>query len=390
MAKELTQNERRSTARYNTIVFRYDYWLLSTVLAILILGFVILSSASMGASDHIYHGPWRFIFHQLIYLISGIFFAMVLMRLPINFWSRVGGYLLLITLLLLFLVLVPGIGKEINGSVRWLGVGPLTLQASEFAKCGIVIYMAGYLLRRENEVQGQLSGFLKPMIIVALVSMLLLAEPDFGATVVIVCTILGMIFLAGARLWQFLLLLAVAGVALGGLALSSPYRLTRMVSFLNPWATPYDSGYQLTQSLIAFGRGGFWGVGLGNSVQKLFYLPEAHTDFLFAILAEELGMFGQFLILGLFAVLVGRVFYLGKLAQQLDEKFTAYLTYGLGLLLGLQVIINVGVNIGILPTKGLTLPFMSYGGSSMLFNCAIMAILLRVYHEIRLKQDATY
>lgn len=387
MAKELTQNERRSTARYNTIVFRYDYWLLSTVSAILILGFVILSSASMGASDQIYHGPWRFIFHQLIYLISGIFFAMVLMRLPIKFWSRIGGYLLLATLLLLFLVLVPGIGKEINGSVRWLGVGPLTLQASEFAKCGIVIYMAGYLLRRENEVQGQLSGFLKPMIIVALVSMLLLAEPDFGATVVIVCTILGMIFLAGARLWQFLLLLAVAGMALGGLALSSPYRLARMVSFLNPWATPYDSGYQLTQSLIAFGRGGFWGVGLGNSIQKLFYLPEAHTDFLFAILAEELGMFGQFLILGLFAVLVGRVFYLGKLARQLDEKFTAYLTYGLGLLLGLQVIINVGVNIGILPTKGLTLPFMSYGGSSMLFNCAIMAILLRVYHEISVRQQ---
>lgn len=387
MAKELTQNELRSTARYNTIVFRYDYWLLSTVLAILILGFVILSSASMGASDQIYHGPWRFIFHQLIYLISGIFFAMVLMRLPIKFWSRIGGYLLLATLLLLFLVLVPGIGKEINGSVRWLGIGPLTLQASEFAKCGIVIYMAGYLLRRENEVQGQLSGFLKPMIIVALVSMLLLAEPDFGATVVIVCTILGMIFLAGARLWQFLLLLAVAGVALGGLALSSPYRLARMVSFLNPWATPYDSGYQLTQSLIAFGRGGFWGVGLGNSIQKLFYLPEAHTDFLFAILAEELGMFGQFLILGLFAVLVGRVFYLGKLARQLDEKFTAYLTYGLGLLLGLQVIINVGVNIGILPTKGLTLPFMSYGGSSMLFNCAIMAILLRVYHEISVRQQ---
>lgn len=381
MARELPNKSR---------VFCYDRWLLSTVLAILILGFIALSSASMGASDHIYHEPFRFIFHQGIYLVSGIFFALVIMRLPIDFWSRIGGYLLLVTFLLLVLVLVPGIGREINGSVRWIGFGGFTLQASEFAKCGIVVYMAGYLLRREDEVQMRLSGFLKPMVIVALIAMLLLAEPDFGATVVIVCTILGMIFLAGARLWQFFLLMAVAAVALGGLAISSPYRLVRMVSFLNPWATPYDSGYQLTQSLIAFGRGGFWGVGLGNSVQKLFYLPEAHTDFLFAIIAEELGLFGQFLVLGLFALLVGRVLYLGKLARQLGEKFIAYLTYGLGLLLGLQVIINVGVNIGVLPTKGLTLPFMSYGGSSMLFNCAIMAILLRVYHEIRLKQNASY
>jgi cell division protein FtsW len=369
-------------------VFRYDYYLLIPTAILLAVGLLVLTSASIGISEHYYSSPLRFLFHQLAYLLCSVGVAIVVMHLPTNYWEDTGAYLLLGALLLLLLVLIPGIGREVNGSTRWISFGYITLQASELTKFSIVIYIAGYLLRREDEVTYQFSGFLKPMAIVTLTSMLLLLEPDFGAAVVIILTVLGVTFLAGARLWQFLLLLAVAGLALGGLAISSPYRLARLTSFLDPWSSPYDGGYQLIQSLIAFGRGGIFGVGLGNSVQKLFYLPEAHTDFLFAILAEEFGILGQMVVLGLFAVLVGRILYLGKLAKQLQEKFIAYLAYGFGLLIGLQVLINIGVNLGVLPTKGLPLPFMSYGGSSMLFNCAIIAIVLRISHELKLKQPA--
>jgi len=374
-----------SSNNNSVTIFHYDYYILVPIITLLILGLLVLTSASIGIAEHYYHAPLRFFSHQLIYLLSSVGLTVLIVHIPVEFWEKVGGYLLIASLLLLLLVLIPGIGKEINGSMRWIGFGYFTLQPSELAKCGVVVYMAGYLVRREDEVLYYFSGFLKPMIIVSLISVLLLVEPDFGATVVIVCTVLGMVFLAGARLWQFLCLLLLAGVALGGLAVSSPYRLARLTTFLDPWATPYDAGYQLIQSLIAFGRGGIFGVGLGNSVQKLFYLPEAHTDFLFAILAEEFGMLGQVVVLGLFTVLVVRIFYLGLLAKKMNDKFIAYLVYGFGLLIILQVIINVGVNLGILPTKGLPLPFMSYGGSSMLFNCATIAILLRVSHEIKLR-----
>lgn len=371
----------------NATIFRYDYYILLPTLALITIGLIILTSASISISEHYYHAPLRFLVHQLIFLLVSLGLGLVIIHLPVTIWRENGGYLLAAALFLLLLVLIPGIGKEINGSMRWIGFGAFSLQPSELAKCSIVIYIAGYLVRREEEVLHQLSGFLKPMIIVTIISALLLYEPDFGTTVVIVCAVLGMMFLAGARLWQFLFLFALAGIALGGLAISSPYRMARLTAFMDPWSTPYGKGYQLIQSLIAFGRGGAWGVGLGNSIQKLFYLPESHTDFLFAILAEETGILGEIIVLGLFTTLVGRILYLGRIARQLGKKFMAYLAYGFGLLIGMQVIINVGVNLGVLPTKGLPLPFMSYGGSNMLFNCAVIAILLRIAHEITLRQE---
>lgn len=364
-------------------VFYYDYWLMLVTCALLAIGFLLLASASMGISDKFYHGPFHFLSHQSIYLLLGIVTAVFVLQIPLSFWERFGGYLLLASIFLLMLVLVPGVGRQVNGSVRWLGFGPISLQVSEFAKFAVIIYSAGYLLRRQDEVRAGVKGFLKPLILLCIISGLLLLEPDFGAIVVMVLTLLGMMYLAGARLWQFIILLLFVGAALGMLAVVSPYRLMRLTSFLNPWAKPFDSGYQLVQSLIAFGRGGIFGVGLGNSIQKLFYLPEAHTDFLFAVLAEELGIIGQVVVLGLFSFLVARALYLGQMAARVKNWFASYLAYGLGLLLGLQVLINVGVNIGLLPTKGLTLPFMSYGGSSMLFNCAIIAVLLRAYHEVK-------
>lgn len=365
-------------------IFHYDYWLILNAAALIAVGFLLVASASMSISDKLYHNPFHFLIHQAIYLGLGTAVAVVTLKIPLKFWQESGGYLLLASIFLLILVLIPGIGKQVNGSIRWIRLGPIALQVSEFAKFAITIYSAGYLLRRQDEVRAGVKGFIKPLVIIGLLSGLLLLEPDFGAVVVMTLTVLGMMYLAGAKLWQFIILLLLVGAALGTLAVVSPYRLMRLTSFLNPWEQPFDSGYQLVQSLIAFGRGGIFGVGLGNSIQKLFYLPEAHTDFLFAVLAEELGIIGQVVVLGLFCLFVFRALQIGQMAAQIKNYFASYLAYGLGLLIGLQMLINVGVNLGLLPTKGLTLPFMSYGGSSMLFNCAIVAILLRIYHEIKI------
>lgn len=367
-------------------IFHYDYWLMIAAFFLLAVGFLLLASASMGISDKLYHGPFHFLSRQAIYLLFGIAVAFFTIRIPLDFWEKIGGYLFLASVFLLMLVLVPGVGRQVNGSIRWLGFGLISLQVSEFAKFAIVIYSAGYLLRRQNEIRIGVKGFAKPFILLVIISVLLLFEPDFGAVVVIALTLLGMMYLAGARLWQFIILLLLVIAILGVLAVVSPYRLVRLTSFLNPWEKPFDSGYQLIQSLIAFGRGGIFGVGLGNGIQKLFYLPEAHTDFLFAVLAEEVGVVGQVIVLSMFSFLVARTLYLGQMAARVQNWFASYLAYGLGLLIGFQMIINVGVNLGLLPTKGLTLPFMSYGGSSMLFNCIIISMLLRIYHEIKMAE----
>jgi len=367
-------------------VFIYDVWVLLSTFFLLVVGLLMVASASMVISDQQYGSPFHFLLHELAYVILGIMLIFFVIRIPIAFWRNNGIFLLLGTFLLLILVLVPGLGRNINGSTRWLGCKGFVFEVSELAKFAVIVYLAGYLMRHEEEVQKKFSGFLKPMLILALIAGLLLLEPDFGAASVIMLTALAMLFLAGARLWQFLLLVAVVAGAFGFLAVTSPYRLARLTSFLNPWEKPFDTGYQLTQSLIAFGRGGIFGTGLGNSMQKLFYLPEAHTDFLFAVLAEEFGIIGQTVVMGLFAALVGRALYIGHLMQRLGESFAAQLAYGFGLCFCLQALINIGVNTGILPTKGLALPFISYGGSSMLINCAMIAILLRIYHEVSLQK----
>ena len=289
----------------------------------------------------------------------------------------------------MIIVLIPGIGKHVNGSARWLGAGPISIQVSEFMKLAMILYLASYLVRHREEVHERLIGFIKPLLILIIICILLLKEPDFGAATVILATSLGMMFLAGARLGQFMGLLVLSLTAFSILAISSPYRLQRLTSFLNPWANPFDSGYQLTQSLIAFGRGNWFGVGLGESIQKLFYLPEAHTDFVFAILTEELGLLGALFLIATYALLTIRIFMIGRRAQELQYDFAAYVAYGIGLWISLQVLINFGVNTGLLPTKGLTLPFMSYGGSSLLISCVAISILIRIDYENR-KRNLSY
>lgn len=362
----------------------YDRWFVAAVLSILMLGLLMMTSASIVLSDKSLQQPFYFLFKQLVYLALGIAIGSVIVQVSMDYWEKFGGYLLVVVMLMLSLVIIPGIGHSVNGSYRWLGIGPLGFQVSELAKFAMVIYMAGYLVRRHVEIQVELSGFVKPMLILAAMAVLLLREPDFGATVVVTTTALGMMFMGGMRVRHFAALLLGAIGLLAVIAISAPYRLARLTSFMDPWKRPFDTGYQLTQSLIAFGRGGWTGAGLGKSIQKMFYLPEAHTDFLFAVIAEELGLIGMLCVIGLFTLLVIRIFIMGREAQKLDRHFSGYVCYGFGVWVAIQFVVSIGVNSGLLPTKGLTLPLMSYGGSSVLVNCFMISVLLRIDHENRL------
>jgi cell division protein FtsW len=361
----------------------YDKWLFFIVLMLIGIGGLMVASSSIVISEKYFGSPFYYFFKQTFYVGIGIIVALFVIRIPISKWLDLSIVLLLIAIILLILVLIPGIGRSVNGSYRWLGFGGFALQVSEFAKLAVIIYIASFLDRHYQEVQTKLSGFFKPLMVMAVIVLLLLKEPDFGAAVVIMLTILGMLFLAGVKLWQFSVLLTGAVSAIAILAVSSPYRVARLTSFMNPWANQFDGGYQLTQSLIAFGRGGVTGVGLGESVQKLFYLPEAHTDFLLAVLGEELGLIGLLVVFVLYLIICVRGMMIGRFAEKNQRRFAGFLAYGLTLWISFQAIINVGVNVGLLPTKGLTLPFMSSGGSSILVCFVAVALLLRIDYEDR-------
>jgi cell division protein FtsW len=293
------------------------------------------------------------------------------------------GLLLLAGIALLGLVLLPSLGQTVNGSTRWLELGPLRVQASEPARICVLMYLASYAVRQHRDLVSSFRGFLKPMLIVAFACMLLLAEPDYGAAVVLTATSLCILFVAGGRLRDFTIAATVAGAALAALAVSSAYRVERLAVFLDPWQDPFASGFQLTNSLIAIGRGEWFGVGLGASVQKLFYLPEAHTDFVFAVLAEELGLFGSTLVIALFTLVVYRAITLGQRALAAGLPFQGLLSTGIGVMIGLAASVNIGVNTGLLPTKGLALPLISYGRSSTVVTLVAFGILLRIHHELK-------
>lgn len=361
--------------------FHVDKYFVFAIIALLLFGLVMVSSASMAISERLYHSPFHFLIRQMLYVTIGVLAGLYTLRISIEKWQEKSGLMLLLGILMLFLVLVPHVGRHINGSTRWIGFGPINLQVSEFMKLAMVIYMSGYLTRRNHELRMTIFGFLKPMAILGVIALLLLREPDFGALSVIAVTVLSLMFIAGMRVWPFAVLAAVMVLALAVLAISSPYRLERLTTYLNPWANAYGSGYQLTQSLIAFGRGGLLGVGLGGSVQKLFYLPEAHTDFLFSVLAEELGLAGILLTMGLYILLVWRALLIGRRAQAAGLFDGALMAYGFSIWMAIQAAVNMGVTSGLLPTKGLTLPLMSYGGSGIVIDCIVMGILLRIDHE---------
>jgi cell division protein FtsW len=354
---------------------------LSLVAAIVLLGLIMVTSASISIASKESGEVFSYLQRQLLLCVVGFVLAGLVFCIRTEHLHKMAWPLLVAAVVLLFLVLVPGVGHVVNGSRRWIRLVGFNFQASELARVLTLIFIASYAVRREEELRNTAMGLIKPVGLLVFMALLLLAEPDFGAASVLFLTGFGILFIAGARL-RYVFMAAAAGVAaMALLVLLVPYRMARVTSFLDPWADPFNSGFQLTQSLIAIGRGEWFGVGLGESVQKLFYLPEAHTDFLFAVLAEELGLVGVAATLALFIALVWRSFWIAQLASRANLRFQAYLAAGFGLWLGAQALINIGVNMGVLPTKGLTLPLMSYGRSSMIVTLAWVGMLLRVYHE---------
>jgi len=380
-----TLSYARSTGRPRRLAL--DAWVIGPVAALLLVGLVMVASAGIGISDREMGAPFFYFQRQLMYVGLGVVAAMVAMTIPTAIWEKYSMVLLGVGLALLVVVLVPGIGHEVNGSRRWVRLGFMNFQVSELARVLLLTYVASYAVRRADELRSDFAGFVRPVLVLGGAAVLLLAEPDFGAATVLLATGIAVLFLAGARLTHLAVPIVLGVAAMTMLAITSPYRARRLTAFRNPWDDPFDSGFQLVQSLIAIGRGEWFGVGLGSSVQKLFYLPEAHTDFVFAVLAEEFGFVGVVVVLALFAVLVGRALAISRNAARAGLQFQSYVAAAIGIWLGLQAFVNIGVNMGLLPTKGLTLPLLSYGGSSMLVTLAWLGVLLRVHHETQMTAE---
>jgi len=360
----------------------FDKALVFAGVALIIIGYLMVSSASLhlGAklTGNLFHYPVR----QLIHITLGVIAGFMVCLVPMSIWEKTGPALFVVGLIFLVIVLIPGMGIKVNGSMRWLSILGVRIQVSELVKLIVVIYMASFVTRHHDFVKESAYGLLRPLLLLSSACVLLLLEPDMGSAVVILTIAMGVMFLSGARLQQFILLI-VAVLAVAVLAVVfSDYRSARVTSFLHPWEDPFGKSFQLVQALISFGRGEWTGVGLGSGVQKLFYLPEAHTDFLFSVIAEELGLLGVLSVIALFAIIVWRAFAIGLMAERLDKKFSAFIAYGLGIWFAFQSFVNMGVNMGALPTKGLTLPLMSYGGGSMIVMCCAMAMLYRVNSEM--------
>ena len=381
-------NEESQATRRGEAQGHYDLGLILAALALASLGAVMVASSSIAVADGEHAGSFHYLIRHLVFLSMGLVACVIAARTELSWLERNAGVLLLAGIVLLLLVFVPVIGIRVNGARRWIRLGFVGFQSVEAVKIILVVYMASYLVRHRDNVQSSLFGVIKPLGIAALLVVMLLAQPDFGSATLLMAVTLGMVWLGGARL-RNLALLGVAGVpVLAWAAMSQDYRVKRLTSFLDPWADPFKDGFQLTQALIAVGRGEWLGVGLGASVQKLFYLPEAHTDFILAVIAEELGLAGIVLVLGLFAWLVGRGFVIGLRAVERNLRFAGYCAFGVSLMIALQALVSIGVNLGVLPTKGLTLPLISSGGSSVMMTCAAIGVLIRVSYEVTRAENA--
>ena len=371
----------------------FDKVLFTTVTLLLAFGLVMVYSASIAmaeASAHTGYRAWYFLARHAAFLAVGLAAAFVAFQVPVKVWQRGAIWLFIGGALLLVLVLIPGIGKSVNGSKRWLSLLIVNIQPSEFMKLAVILYAASYAVRKAAFLHAEqplrqtlLRGFAPLSVVMVLIGGLLLLEPDFGAFVVILAIAFGILFIGGLDWRLFLGLAVLLPVALAAILIAAPYRVQRLTNFMDPWADPLHKGYQLSHSLIAFGRGELLGVGLGSSVEKLLYLPEAHTDFLLAVIAEELGFVGVAAVIALFAWVLFRAYAIGRQAARLSRPFAALVAHGIGVWIGVQAFINMGVNMGVLPTKGLTLPLLSFGGSGIVINCIAIAVLLRIDYENR-------
>jgi len=373
-----------SQKKYNLPI--YDYRLIWTALLLLGIGLVMVYSSSVdvaAASKSSSYQNHYYLLRQSIYIGLGLFIGYISFQIPIYFWQRMAPYLFIIGLIMLILVLIPGIGREVNGSRRWISLIIVNFQPSEFVKLVTIMYASDYVLRKSKQMKTIVKGFLPMLGVIVFTGFLLLLEPDFGALAVITIVAMGILFLGGLSLKIFFSLIIFTPISIYFLIVNSPYRMQRIVAFLDPWADPYGKGYQLTHSLIAFGRGEYFGVGLGASVEKQLYLPEAHTDFILAVIGEEFGLLGVTIVIGLFVYLVLRMFGIAKESIQNKKHFPALMAQGVALWFAIQGIINMGVNVGLFPTKGLTLPLLSFGGSGILLNMIAIAIVLKIDHENR-------
>ncbi|MGB5486267.1 MAG: putative lipid II flippase FtsW [Lysobacterales bacterium] len=380
MKSKVNQQQALRGLRLNRSV-KVDAWLLVPVLLLVSSGLVMVGSSSIAIAESHGVATYYYLLRHLIYVILGLILASAFRSIPVALLERISRPLLWLSALLLLLVFIPGIGRSVNGSARWITLGFANFQVVEAVKVMVIIYMAGYLVRKSDMVKIRFFDTLKPLLLAAMLTGILLIQPDMGSAAIITAIVGGMVWLAGAA-WRHIMVLGMAALPVFGFAAMEPYRLRRIVSFMNPWADPYDSGFQLTQALIAVGRGEVFGVGLGASIQKLFYLPEAHTDFIFAVLAEEFGLLGVIFILTMFMLLVARIMIIGLMAHRRERPFAGNIAYGIGLWIGLQALVSMGVNLGVLPTKGLTLPLISSGGSSVLMTFVALGIIFRIRYEL--------
>ncbi len=375
-----TKKQAYRGSRINHAV-KIDAWLVVPSLLLLASGLVMVGSASIAVAESNGVSSYYYLLRHLIYILLGLGLASAFRVVPIAFLERISRPLMWLSALVLLLVFIPGIGKTVNGSARWISLGFVNFQVVEAVKVMVIIYMAGYLVRKAELVKVRFFDTLKPLMLAAMLTAILLMQPDMGSAAVITAIVGGMVWLAGAA-WRHIIMLGMLALPVFGVAAMEPYRLKRIVSFMNPWADPFASGFQLTQALIAVGRGEIFGVGLGASIQKLFYLPEAHTDFIFAVLAEEFGLLGVIFILSLYMLLVTRIMIVGLMAHRIGRHFAGNVAYGIGLWIGLQALVSIGVNLGVLPTKGLTLPLISSGGSSVLMTLLALGIVFRIRYEL--------
>ncbi len=348
-----------------------------------LIGLIMVASSSMPVAERLFDDPFHFVLRHGIYIVISLIVAGISLLIPMQKWHQYSAWFLFLAVILLIVVLV--IGRSVNGSTRWIVIGPLTIQAAEPAKLFFFCYLSGYLVRKRKEVTEKFKGWIKPIAVLSLLAFLLLLQPDLGTVVVMFATTLGLLFLAGAKIIQFAGVLGAGLLAVGGLIALEPYRVRRVTSFLDPWSDPYGTGYQLTQSLMAYGRGEFFGQGLGNSIQKLEYLPEAHTDFVMAVIGEEFGFIGVVCLLALCLILVVKALLLGRKALEKEKYFEGYFAYAIGIWISFQTAVNVGASAGMLPTKGLTMPLISYGGSSMVIMTLAIVVLIRIDHELRMQ-----
>ncbi|WAI18620.1 MAG: cell division protein FtsW [Buchnera aphidicola (Acyrthosiphon caraganae)] len=391
LQKKNSKNKGNTEEKYNTkdsFFILYDRMLVWLTLSLFSIGFIMVLSTSIPISQNIYHNPFFFIKREIFYFFLIFLLSFIFLRTPIVFWEKNSNIILIFSILLLVFVLLAG--HSIHGSFRWINIGFLHIQPSEICKISSFCYISSYLSRKPNEVRNNFWGFFKPLSIIIIQSILLLAEPDLGTVIVLFFTTLSILFISGAKIGQFFIIISFSILTVILLILLEPYRIKRVLSFWNPWEDPFGNGYQLTQSLIALGRGNLLGQGLGNSIQKLNYLPDAHSDFIFSIIGEELGYIGSFLILLIIFTLSLRAMYIGERSLEKKQIFSGFLACSIGIWFSFQTSINVGAVTGILPTKGLTLPFISYGGSSLIINSIAIFFLLRIDFETRLRTSQAF